>query len=316
MSQVQTERGLSISAHSPLVSVIIPNFNYSQFLKTAIESVLSQTYVNFELIVVDDGSTDDSLQVIRGYGNKLKLLTQKNSGVASARNLGIESARGKFICFLDSDDTWDPHKLQLQVDFLMNSEAGLVYSSILVCDGHLESSSLLAAMYRGDCRHYFYKFPGRSIVLLGCSSAMFRKEVIDSIGQFDTSLSTAADWDFFRRAANHCSFDYINLPLVKYRKHNSNMSSQSLREYYSDNEIAVRRLISDSEHKSLIVIFRLLSTWIKFQTGAASAHFRSKQWGLGLRRLLRSLVFVSLSVSILLNRTQATDSTINISTKN
>src|SRR5690606_3615953 len=92
----------------PLVSIVIPNYNYGRFIAEAIESVLNQTYPNIELIVVDDGSSDDSLEAIRQYEKKLILISQKNSGVVVARNNGAAKSRGEYISFLDADDVIEP----------------------------------------------------------------------------------------------------------------------------------------------------------------------------------------------------------------
>ena len=103
---------------SNLISVIIPTYNRFTFLKNAIDSVLAQTFQEFELIVVDDGSTDETPKLISSYGNKLRVITQANQGPSAARNRGIEAAKGKWIAFLDSDDVWKLDKLEKQVQFI------------------------------------------------------------------------------------------------------------------------------------------------------------------------------------------------------
>lgn len=114
----------------------MPNYNNSKFIGEAIESVLAQSYDNFELIIIDDNSTDNSLAIIQSYikkDNRIKLITlKKNSGTAFARNKGIELAKGKYISFLDSDDLWLPHKLEKQIKFMKNQKMPLTYSSYFV----------------------------------------------------------------------------------------------------------------------------------------------------------------------------------------
>ncbi len=114
------------------VSVIIPNHNYSQFVGEAIESVIAQTYKNFELIVIDNGSTDNSKQVLESFKKKypkIKIYFQKNLGQAGARNRGIDESKGNLIAFLDADDVWMPNKLEEQVKLFIDPDIGLVYSS-------------------------------------------------------------------------------------------------------------------------------------------------------------------------------------------
>jgi glycosyltransferase involved in cell wall biosynthesis len=113
----------------PRVSVIIPTFNCARFLGRAIETALTQTYRDYELIVVDDGSTDETREVVASFGSKLRYLYQPNGGVYSARNLALSSANGELVAYLDADDMWYPHKLDTQVAFLdAHKECGLVHS--------------------------------------------------------------------------------------------------------------------------------------------------------------------------------------------
>ncbi|HEY0656892.1 MAG TPA: glycosyltransferase family A protein, partial [Pyrinomonadaceae bacterium] len=100
----------------PKVSVIIPNYNYAKYIAETIDSVLAQTYPNLEVIVVDDGSKDDSLKILRSYGDKITVIEQKNQGVARARNIGTAYSNGEYIAFLDADDVWLPEKLARQME--------------------------------------------------------------------------------------------------------------------------------------------------------------------------------------------------------
>jgi|SRR6267378_4283950 len=128
-----------------LVSVIIPTYNRAQLCKEAVESALSQTYHDIEVIVVDDGSTDSTREVVSHLDSRVRYLSQKNSGVSAARNLGMQSARGEFIAFLDSDDTWLPWKLQLQVNVLRTlPSARMVWTDMIAVD---ETGSELYASY-------------------------------------------------------------------------------------------------------------------------------------------------------------------------
>src|SRR5260370_11913693 len=115
----------------PKVSVIIPNYNYAHYIGQAVDSVLAQTYENTEIVVVDDGSHDTSEKLIAGYGERVRLIKQKNQGVSAARNTGVRETQGELLAFLDADDLWLPLKLEKQVQrFLDDHELGLVHCGI------------------------------------------------------------------------------------------------------------------------------------------------------------------------------------------
>ena len=116
-----------VNNREPLVSVIIPTYNSSQYIKEAIDSVLAQTYKNFEIIVIDDGSTDNTKEVLAPYLSVIKYIYKNNGGPASARNRGIKEANGEFVAFLDADDVWKPDRLARGVDILdQRPEVGLI----------------------------------------------------------------------------------------------------------------------------------------------------------------------------------------------
>jgi glycosyltransferase involved in cell wall biosynthesis len=205
----------------PKVSVTIPVFNASQFISQAIESVLNQTYSDYELIVVDDGSTDDTASIVMKYGERLRYIYQKNQGLSSARNTGIEKAEGEYLAFLDADDYWDKEKLKHQVAVLNNSpDTGVVYTALRVVDkdGHLiEARRCLA---KG---HIFSNLLTENCVVGSCSSSLIRRKCFEKVGTFDETLSASEDWDLWLRIASHYSFDFVDLPLTFYRLHAGNM---------------------------------------------------------------------------------------------
>lgn len=271
----------------PLVSVIIPNYNYGHYISSSIESVLNQSYRNIELIFVDDGSTDDSVDIAKKYGSSIILIQQQNAGVSAARNHGLALAKGDFICFLDSDDSWEPEKIELQIRKFREDAVGVVYSSINICDERLVFTRFWAAAYNGDVAHFYFKFPTRAIVLLGCSSAMIRRDVAIEVGNFDTSLNTSADWDYFRRIANVTRVDFVDKPLVNYRRHSTSMSVGSLEKYYQDNELAVLKLLSDATGRNgnPRLQWRSRLAWIKFQFGATKALLRGRRFSESIQHL-------------------------------
>ena len=207
------------------ISVIIPNYNYSRFLDQAINSVLNQTYPDIELIVVNNGSTDDSLAVLQKYENRICLIDQPNLGQSGARNSGLRSISGKYVAFLDADDYWEPEKLEKQ-HALIKEDTQLIYSGIRQFrDSDLQSLGVMSPKFRGRCSELFLDIPGASIVLSGESTALFSVALLNKIGNFDNELNSSAGWDFFRRCSKHTNFDFVDEPLTNYRLHNSNMSN-------------------------------------------------------------------------------------------
>ena len=263
--------------HQKKISVIIPNYNYAQFISHAIESVLRQSYQNIELIVVNNGSTDNSLEVLANFEKEIILIDQPNLGQSGARNSGLLKATGDYIAFLDADDVWEPTKLEKQFP-LLNDSTQLVYCGIAP---FREASSrcmpILLPTYKGDCMRFFIEHPGVSIVLSGESTAIFSRELLERIGIFDAELNSTAGWDFFRRCSRMTNFNFVNEPLVNYRLHATNMSKSKkdvildMRRAYSKlfadegwaisarEEIEIRRALELSYLKTYLKIFDLKS---------------------------------------------------------
>lgn len=217
-----------------LITVVIPNFNNAKYVSSAIESVLNQTYKNLEIIVIDDGSSDDSIEVISKYAHSVRIICQKNHGVSGARNVGLSHARGSFICFLDSDDVWTENKVEKQVEVLSRNLNSCVYCGIRIVDESGSELSKILPKYKGNLQKRYLWNPGRANVLLGCSSAILPTRVAREVGGFDINLSMSADWDFFRKIADKIEIDFVDSCLVEYRQHPRNMSKGSIPQYYRD----------------------------------------------------------------------------------
>jgi glycosyltransferase involved in cell wall biosynthesis len=208
---------------TPKVSVIIPNYNYSQYLREAIDSVLAQTYPEIEIIVVDDGSTDGSREVLESYGQRISVIFQKNAGVSAARNNGVSQSCGEYIAFLDADDAWFPAKIERQVKmFESDAGLGLVHVGVVEIDGIGNSLLELVDGMDGQVADALLRFEG-PVILGGGSGLMVPRRVFDEVDGFDTRLSTAADWDFYYRVAVKYKIGFVREPLVLYRMHGSNM---------------------------------------------------------------------------------------------
>ena len=247
----------------PLVSIVIPNYNNGKYILDSIKSASLQDYENIEIIVVDDGSTDDSLQVLSETSYPIALHTSINLGAASARNIGILAARGEYIALLDSDDLWETNKISLQIDFLIANQLDLVYCSGVVFGETVECGKILKAEYMGDCYKFFKKYPSRAIVQLGCSGAVFRKKLLSQIGLFDIGVpGPTEDWDFFRRFSKKGQIGFCSEILVHYRRHANNISGKSARSYYLGNSIAVLKMIHDDLNIGFVER-RII--WFRFQ---------------------------------------------------
>jgi len=207
------------------VSVIIPNYNYAKYVRKAIESVLLQTYSNLEVIVVNNGSTDDSLQVLKEFGGKIELIDQSNLGQSGARNSGLRRSTGDLIAFLDADDFWEPTNLEKQIA-LINEDVQLVYCGISTFNETIMVNTEIALpIYKGNCSSFFLDYPAASVVLSGESTAVFTKLLLEKVGAFDPELNSSAGWDFFRRASAHTNFDFVPAALTYRRAHSENMSN-------------------------------------------------------------------------------------------
>lgn len=206
------------------ISVIIPAYNYARYLSQAIDSVLAQTVQPHEVIVVDDGSTDETPAVLAPYRSQVCVLRQANQGVASARNAGAAAATGDLLAFLDADDLWLPRKLERQRERLQSEpDLGLVHCGYEDMD---PSGYVLGARYvhglEGWVADSMLLFSG-PVILGGGSGFLVPRVVFQATGGFDRRLSTSADWDFFQQVARRARVGFVPEVLLRYRRHGSNM---------------------------------------------------------------------------------------------
>lgn len=220
--------------NNPKVSVIIPVYNSERFIAQAIESALTQTYKNLEVIVVNDGSTDNSYEKIKPYLSSIKYISQENKGVSAARNTGIKNSEGELIAFLDSDDIWLSEKLDLQRDYLRsNPDVGLVHSNILYINKNgnlIPSNTDFATDASGMCFKELFKHGNKILT----SSVVLRKNCFKKAGYFAENIHYAEDYELWLKVAKHFAIGHINQPLVLYRIHTTNTTQnhQGREEYY------------------------------------------------------------------------------------
>lgn len=207
-----------------MISVIIPTFNRKETLGRAVESVLCQTYSDIELIVVDDGSTDDSQALVKESYCGIKYIYQKNQGVSAARNVGISHANGEWIAFLDSDDEWLPNKLEKQMG-LLNSQP-----DYLVC--HTEEiwirNGVRVNQMKKHKKHGGWIFPYcLPLCLMSPSSIVIHRRVFNEVGLFDESLFACEDYDLWLRITARYPVLFHQTPLIlKYGGHSDQLSRQ------------------------------------------------------------------------------------------
>jgi glycosyltransferase involved in cell wall biosynthesis len=261
-----------------LVTVVIPNRNGAKFIQDAVTSALCQDYSNIEVIVIDDGSEDNSLEVLNTFGSQITILKTPNLGAASARNLGIKNANGEFIAFLDSDDYWRLDKIRLQLEEMKHGKFDLVYCAGVTFGEKVEKPVHYIPSYSGDCYKFFKRYPTKAIIGLGCSGALIRKSVLNASGLFDETFhGTAEDWDFFRRYSKYASVGYLVDNLVKYRIHAGNLSAMDSHTYYLGNLKAVTKMLFDDP-----TIRKIERRWIwfKFQKLSAKKFLQDKKYTL------------------------------------
>lgn len=203
----------------PEVSVVIPTYNAEFFISDTINSVLNQTYKDFEIILVDDGSTDNTDRIVaQQHAGKVKYIRQKNSGVSSARNKAISMTKGDFIAFIDCDDIWLENKLEAQVSILKKSkELGLVFSNAYILDEKGRRLKDFFKIVRPHSGMVFNKLVQDNFIPM--LTAVVKREALDRVGLFDPRYKIAEDWDIFLRIARVYPVTYINQPLAEYRIH-------------------------------------------------------------------------------------------------
>lgn len=231
---------------SPKVSIIIPTYNRAHLIERAVKSALNQTYQDFEIIIIDDGSTDNTETVINKFQQKdnriVYLKHGKNRGGSTARNTGINASRGEYTAFLDSDDEWLPEKLEKQVNVFQKlpENTGVLYSGYyIVLEKNGKILKEISPIVKGDVYKEILKG-----CILGSPTPLIRRTCFEKSGLFDETLFSCEDWDMWIRIAKYYEFDFLKETLAKYYIHGDQISTNLnnkilsrkniLEKYYSD----------------------------------------------------------------------------------
>lgn len=202
------------------ISVIIPTYNRAQLIREAVESVIGQDFSDWELLIIDDGSTDNTREIVGKYGKSVKYVHQENAGPSAARNRGMSCAGGKYIAFLDADDVWLPEKLAIQNKLMENSRsAGIVATGYYVCDRDLNVRETVIRKRKKVRRRDLLV---KNTILT--SSVLGRRECILEGGLFNERYRFGEDWDMWLRIASRFEIAYVQEPLCKYRVHSDSIT--------------------------------------------------------------------------------------------
>lgn len=226
--------------HRVKASIVIPAYNAACFIKETLSSVLSQCNETVEVIVVDDGSTDETLATIRSYGDRVRCIHQKNSGgAASPRNAALSIANGEIVFFFDSDDLMKPGKISATLAiFEQNPAIGLVFTNFDTIDStgrslnvsFLKEYSTIREISRTELAHYILEseFAYRRLAsenFIGTSGVAVRRTAIDEVGFFDANFCCGEDWDMWLRISRKFCLAYLPMVLHSYRRHNGNITA-------------------------------------------------------------------------------------------
>jgi len=232
IAQAPVPEGQSSSS----VSAIITTYNYARFLPAAIESVLGQTHLPDEIIVVDDGSIDDTAEVVSRYADRgVRYVYRQNGGAGASRNTGIRESRGGLVAFLDADDRWLPQKIALQVGhFERHPSVGMVTGS----ECHVYESSGERMLVRRRPVGSAFLYPGILVEnkIGNPSIAMVRRNCFETVGLFDETMPLGQDWEMWIRIAHRYSVGVVDAVLILFTRHGNSLTTNKRAERYASNK--------------------------------------------------------------------------------
>ena len=221
---------MTVTVEPGLVSIMMPVYNAAPFVAAAVQSVLGQTYSQWELIIIDDGSTDGSGSIVAGFDDpRLRVFTQANQGEAAARNAALRNMRGEFIAFLDADDLFEPHHLQVMVGYLQSHpDRDAVYGDGYHIDEEGAQLKSLSSRRRGPFEGDIFEQVVLASDVFGPPTCVVlrREPVVQSRLSFDEQIVIGPDWDFLTRTAEKMTFGYVDVHSCRYRVHRTNITRQ------------------------------------------------------------------------------------------
>lgn len=281
----------------PLVSVIIPTYNRAEWLRQALESVFVQTWRDFEVIVVDDGSTDSSEQVVADCGDRVQYIRQENGGAANARNRGVTAARGEWIAFLDSDDLWLPHKLDRCMDRIRrDSKTVFVFHPMVEIDengGVVRGRSKRPAEGRVLDRLFAHCFVHTPTVVV-------RRDVLDEAGGFDPALEVCEDYALWIRIASKHPFTLVDEPLARRRLHEDRLSKSVMHRNMIQRAQMLEQFYCRQGGRDLLDPRRATKRLARVFRSAAKANLRARRFADAHALLQRSWAYRPLAIKTVL----------------
>lgn len=270
---------------APTVSAIIPSYNKGSTIRAAMESVRRQTFRDVEILVVDDGSTDDTQEQVVGYGHGVRYIRQAQAGVSAARNHGVRASRGEYVAFLDGDDLWLPQKLERQLQVLHEEpRLDAVQCSVYLVNDQLEVVEARRCDSSQDTLLDFLLF--RNLPGVG-SALLARKRRLESLGGFGEDLVILEDWDVACRFARTNSLRSLPEFLVLYRQHEGNRS-RVVKIHVEPGFLSLGRLFADPELDPAIRA-QEAKIWARFYSMLAGGYIQNRQWREGLHWAWRAL---------------------------
>ncbi len=290
---------------SPTVSITLATYNRTEFLQGTLDSLVAQTYQDFEIILVDDGSTDNTPQHIeqllknKKYAKVRFFPLPENRGIAFAISYAMQHSKGKYISHIGSDDLWQKTALEKMVQVLdTNSEVGVVYTdaSRIDRDGKILSESRFAENPIGPQKGWVFKDLLLKGMFVSAISVTFRRSLYDIVGDFDTNYSISNDYDFFMRCSAHAQFDYINEVLACWRMHDKNLHKKDKTQAYIERIAVIQKnyMACGKEFHISELRYRTIISSIYLQTGIFKA--QAGDFAESRPYFIKSLMFMPVNI--------------------
>lgn len=269
---------------SESISVIIPTYNRASYLPATVQSVLAQTIPVQEIVIVDDGSKDETSDVVRHLPGPIRYIQQQNQGPAAARNNGIRHAEGSLIALLDSDDRWEPLKLESQLACLRGREVGMVHTAARIIDARDQITGAVWSRpeYRGDVFHRLLISNG-----VNASSVLVRRDLLMEIGGYDERFPCLENWELWLRLSRTTNFAYLSEPLIRYRVHAGNLIKDLSKQRRAYQLLLEKHL--ESEHAPEVEVRR--QAYARYHRAFADALVGQGNYRGARRDFLKSLLF-------------------------